>query len=116
MALAVGCRYMARNPVDDPLAYHHHRGMRTTRPGNARHHRRINHPQPLDALDSAVLSTTAMGSESGPILQVPDTCLAVPTVWRIQRSKASSSARMASVGWIRRSTTSLYASDSSSLS
>src|SRR6202035_3640189 len=33
-------------------------------------------------------STTAMGSPSGPILHVPDTCLAVPTVWRIQRSKA----------------------------
>ena len=28
-------------------------------------------------------STTAIGSESGPILHVPDTCLAVPTVWRI---------------------------------
>src|SRR6516225_6439216 len=43
-------------------------------------------------------STTAIGSESGPILQVPDTCLAVPTVWRIQRSKASLLARMSSVG------------------
>ena len=39
-------------------------------------------------------STTAMESPSGPILQVPDTCLAVPTVWRIQRSKTSLLARM----------------------
>src|SRR5215472_9303881 len=46
-------------------------------------------------------STTAIGSASGPILQVPDTCLAVPTVWRIQRSSASSLARMSFAGWIR---------------
>src|SRR5262245_65483894 len=44
-----------RNPVNDPFADHDHRGMGSTRPGNARHHRRIHHPQPLDALDPAVL-------------------------------------------------------------
>src|ERR1700724_1642630 len=53
-------------------------------------------------------STTASGSASGPILQVPDTCLAVPAVWRIQRSKASSLARMSAAGWSGGSTTSLY--------
>src|SRR5262245_14453820 len=55
MALAVGYRYTAGNLVNDTFAYHDHRSMRTTRPWNAWHHRRINHPQPLDALDSAVL-------------------------------------------------------------
>src|SRR5215831_12494701 len=55
MALAVDDRYTTRNPVDDPFADHDHRGMRTTRPGNARHHRRIHHPQPFDSLDSAIL-------------------------------------------------------------
>src|SRR5205807_3182984 len=55
MALAVGYRNTARNPVDDPFADHDHRGVRTTGPGYARHHRRIHHPQPLDALDPAVL-------------------------------------------------------------
>src|SRR6516162_7608090 len=46
-------------------------------------------------------STTAIGSVSGPILQVPDTCIAVPTVWLIQRSRASSLARMSFAGRIR---------------
>src|SRR5438874_8248708 len=55
MALAVGYRDMARNPVDDPFADHDHRGMRTPGPRNARHHGRIYHPQSLDALDPAIL-------------------------------------------------------------
>lgn len=33
-----------RNPVDDTFAYHDHRCMGTTRPGDARHHRRVGHP------------------------------------------------------------------------
>ena len=44
-----------RNPVDDALAYHDDRRMGAARPGNARHHRCIGHPQPLNALDPAVL-------------------------------------------------------------
>ena len=44
-----------RNPLDCALAYHDHRRMGATRPGNARHHRCINHRQSLDALDPAIL-------------------------------------------------------------
>src|SRR5262249_9501737 len=55
LALSVGYSYTARNPVDDTFAYHDHFCMRPTCPWNARHPRRINHPQPLYALDSAVL-------------------------------------------------------------
>src|SRR5580704_11844940 len=44
-----------RNPVDDAFAYHDHRRMGATRPGDARHHRGISHPQSFDALDPAVL-------------------------------------------------------------
>src|ERR1700732_4335844 len=44
-----------RNPVDDTFAYHDYRRMGSTRPGDARHHRRISHPQSCDALDPAVL-------------------------------------------------------------
>src|SRR5437879_6167132 len=47
--------FTRRNPVDDPFADHGHRGMGTTGPGNAQHHRRIHHPPPVDTLDSAIL-------------------------------------------------------------
>ena len=46
-------------------------------------------------------STTAMGSESGPILQVPDTWRDEPMDLRIQLSKASSLASISSVGLMR---------------
>jgi hypothetical protein len=39
------CRY----PVDDTFADHDHRCMGAACPGNARHHRRVSHPQVLDA-------------------------------------------------------------------
>ncbi len=52
-------------------------------------------------------STTAMGSESGPILQVPETWRAVPTVCRIQRSRSSSLANISSDGATFSSDTSL---------
>ena len=45
-ALPVGkVRLTGRNPAYDTLPYHENRCMGTTRPWNARHHRRINHPQ-----------------------------------------------------------------------
>src|ERR1700730_11710818 len=81
-------------------------GMRGITDASATHN-------PCTPLTLQYWSTTAIGSVSGPILQVPETCLAGPTVWRIQRSNASSLARMSVAGWIRWSATSLYASDSS---
>src|SRR4051794_16797951 len=45
----------SRYPVDDTFANHDHRGMGAARPGNARHHRCVSHPQILNTLYSAVL-------------------------------------------------------------
>ncbi len=44
-----------RDPVDDPFPYHDNCCMGATGPGNSRHHRRIDHRQPLYSLDAAVL-------------------------------------------------------------
>ena len=45
----------SRYPVDDTFANHDHRCMGAARPGDARHHRCVSHPQLLNTLHSAVL-------------------------------------------------------------
>src|SRR5579871_4731385 len=54
-ASAARLRLAGRDPVDDALADHDHRRMGAARARNARHHRGVGHPQPLDALDPAIL-------------------------------------------------------------